>query len=44
MTEYFHKRIYNLLPDNKILALSKLKAFAYDKLNVNENIKFAFLK
>ena len=30
----------NALPNNKILGLSKLKAFADDKLNANEKLKF----
>ena len=30
------------LPDDKILALSKLKAFADDKINVTQNINFVF--
>ena len=32
----------NFLPDNTFLALSKLKAFADDKLNVTQSIKFVF--
>ena len=32
----------NPLPDDKILALSKLKAFADDKLYVTQKIKIAF--
>ena len=32
----------NPLPDNKILAQSRLKAYADDKLNVTQNIKFIF--
>ena len=35
---------FNLLPDDKILALSKLKAFADNKFNVIQNIKFVFPK
>ena len=36
-------RIYiNPLPDDKILDLPKLKAFADDKLNVTQNIKGVF--
>ena len=31
----------NSLPNNKILDLSKLKAFADDSLNVYQNLKFA---
>ena len=31
-----------LFPDDKILVLSKLKAFADDRLTVNQNIKFVF--
>ena len=34
----------NTLPDNKTLALSKLEAFANDKLNVTQNIEFVLLK
>ena len=33
---------YNPLPDDKILGLPKLKAFADDKLIVTQNIKVAF--
>ena len=36
------KRGLNSLPNNKILDLSKLKAFADDKINVSENLKFVF--
>ena len=32
----------NHLPDDKVLGLPKLKAFADDKLNVTQNIKFVF--
>ena len=32
----------NPLPDDKILVLPKLKAFAYDKLNVAQDIKVVF--
>ena len=32
----------NFLPEDKILTLSKLKAFADDKLNVTQNRKFIF--
>ena len=32
----------NPLPDNKILGLPRLKAFADDKLNVTKNIKVVF--
>ena len=32
----------NPLPDDKILGLPKLKAFADDKLNVTQNIKVVF--
>ena len=31
----------NPLPNNKILDLSKFKAFAEDNLNVNQKLKFA---
>ena len=34
----------NPLPDDKILALSKMKAFADNKLHINPNIKFFFHK
>ena len=33
---------HNALPDDKILRLSKLKAFADGKLNVTQNIKAVF--
>ena len=33
-------KIWHSLPDDKILALSKSKAFADDKLNVTQKIKF----
>ena len=32
----------NPLPDDKILCLTKLKAFADDKLNVTQNVKVVF--
>ena len=32
---------FNLLPNDKILDLSKLKAFAEDKIKVTEKMKFA---
>ena len=32
----------NTLPDNVILGLPKLKAFADDKLNVTQNVKVVF--
>ena len=31
---------FNSLPDNKVFDWSKLKAFADDKINVNEKFKF----
>ena len=34
--------ISNPLPNDKILALSKLKVFLDDKLNVTQNIEFVF--
>ena len=34
--------LFNLLPDDKILGLPKLKAFAEDKLNVTQNIGVVF--
>ena len=34
--------VFNPLPDEKILGLPKLKAFADDKLNVTQNIKVVF--
>ena len=33
---------FNPLPDDKILGLPKLKAFAEDKLNITQNIKDVF--
>ena len=33
-------KIFNSLPNNKILQGSKLKAFAEDKINVTEKLKF----
>ena len=33
---------FNPLPDDKILGLPKLKAFAEDKLNVTQNVKVVF--
>ena len=41
VTMLFHC-ISNLVPDDKILGLPKLKAFADDKLNVPQNITVAF--
>ena len=35
---------FNPLPDDKILALSKLKAFVDDQLNVTQNIESIFHK
>ena len=35
---------FNSLPNNKTLHWSKLKAFADDKINVNENLKFGLGK
>ena len=37
-----HYIMLNCLPDNKILGLPKLKAFADDKLNVTQNVKVVF--
>ena len=34
--------VCNLRPNKKLLALSKLKALAHDRLNVTQNIKFVF--
>ena len=34
--------VYNPLPEYKILALSKLKAFAKHILNITQNIKLIF--
>ena len=34
-------QVFNSLPNDKILDLSKLKAFADDILNVNQKLKFA---
>ena len=31
---------FNSLPNDKMLGWSKLKAFAEDKINVNEEMKF----
>ena len=36
-----NRMLLNSLPDNKILDLSKLKAFADISLNVNKNLKIA---
>ena len=36
------KCLFNPLPDDKILGLPKLKAFADDKLNVTQNVKVDF--
>ena len=33
---------FNPLPDDKLLGLPKLKAFADDKLNVTQNVKVVF--
>ena len=35
-------QVYKSLPDDNILALSKFKAFADDKLNITRNIKVVF--
>ena len=42
MFQPFSKQIsiFNSLPNNKILDWSKLKAFADDKINVTEKLKF----
>ena len=32
--------VFNSLPNDNILGLSKLKAFADDKIKVTENLKF----
>ena len=37
-----HRQLINPLPDDKILGVPKLKAFADDKLNVTLNIKVVF--
>ena len=37
----YSSKIFYPLPDDEILALSKLKAFANDKLDVTQNFKFA---
>ena len=34
--------VFNPLPDDKILGLPKLKAFADDKSNVTQNVKVVF--
>ena len=36
--------LLNSLPNNKILDLSELKAFADDKLNVTQNVKVIFCR
>ena len=36
------ENVVNPLPDDKVLGLSKLKAFADDKLNITQNIKVVF--
>ena len=36
------KVLFILSPGDKILALSKLQAFAYDKLNLTQYNKFVF--
>ena len=38
------RKRFNHLPDDKILALSKLKTTASDELNFTQNIKFVFLR
>ena len=43
--ELFVKTMYNTLeglPNDTLSALSKLKTFADDKLNINPNIRFVF--
>ena len=35
-------KVFNPLPHDKILGLPKLKAFADDKLSVNQNVKVVF--
>ena len=35
------KRVFNPLPNNKTLDLCRLKAFADDKINVTDKLKFA---
>ena len=37
----FTMKLFNPLPNDKILDLSKLKAFADNSLNVNQKLKFA---
>ena len=34
--------MFNPLPDDKVLRFAKLKAFAYDKSSVTQNIKVVF--
>ena len=34
---------FNLLPDDKLLGLAKLNAFADEKLNDTQNIKVTFI-
>ena len=36
--------VFNPLPNDKILDWSKLKAFADDKINVTEKMKFVYRK
>ena len=38
--ESLNVRIFNSLPNDNILGLSKSKAFADDKIKVTENLKF----
>ena len=40
--DFFRTGFKNPLPVDKILTLLKLKAFAEDKLNVTQNMKFVF--
>ena len=36
--------VFNPLPNDKILAWSKLKAFADDKINMTSNLKFVLVR
>ena len=41
-TNFVYLAMFNPLPDDKILGLPKLKAFADDKSNVTQNFKVVF--
>ena len=40
----FREKVFNSLPNDIFLGCSKLKAFADDKINVNEKIEICFGK